>query len=58
MQNYRLYRLRPDNSIIEGIDFPAPDDSTAIVEAIRIDHAAHVEIWCGSRLVLRVAPKG
>jgi hypothetical protein len=57
MPDYRLYRLRTDNSIIEPIDIHVPDDETAISEAIRIDHAAYIEIWCGARMVSRVAPK-
>jgi len=55
--DYRLYRLRSDGSIIEAIDFPdGKDDEAAIAEAIRIDHAASVEVWCGERLIARVDP--
>jgi hypothetical protein len=54
---YRLYRLRADDSIIEPINLVVPDDDAAIAEAIRIDHAAYIEIWSGTRLVSRVAPK-
>jgi hypothetical protein len=56
MSEYRLYRLRDDNSIIEAINIVVPDDRAAIEKAIEIDHAAYVEIWCGSRIVSRVAP--
>lgn len=56
MPLYRLYRLHADNSIIDRLDVDAPDDNAAIDEAIRIDHATIIEIWCEARLVSRVAP--
>ena len=53
---YRLYRLSDDNRIRDRVDLDAPNDENAIKEAIRIDHAAYIEIWCDSRMVSRVAP--
>ena len=32
------------------------DDAEAVVEALRLDHADVIEIWCGKRLVTRVHP--
>jgi hypothetical protein len=57
MPEFRLYRLRADNSVIDRVDFIGPDDAAATAEAIRIDHAEYIEIWNGSRMVSRVAPK-
>ena len=57
MREYRLYRLREDKSVIDRIDFIGPDDAAAATEAIRIDHANFIEIWNGSQLVTRVAPR-
>jgi hypothetical protein len=57
MPEFRLYRLRADDSIINCVEFTGPDDAAATAEAIRIDHSDHIEIWNGSRKVSRVAPK-
>jgi hypothetical protein len=56
MQHYRIYRLSSDDRIIEALDFEAEQDAEAEAEAIRLDHAAVVEIWCDTRLVARVDP--
>jgi hypothetical protein len=56
MPHYRLYRLHVNNYIMQALDFDGADDEAAVDEAIRIDHAAIVEIWCGVRRVARVEP--
>lgn len=56
MPDYRLYRLNELNRIIQAVEYSGVDDDAAVAEAIRIDHAAVVEIWCGWRLVSRVDP--
>lgn len=56
MAHYRLYRLGSDDSIFEGDDLDASDDAAAIAEAVLIHYAAYIEIWCGTRMVSRVAP--
>jgi hypothetical protein len=54
--DYRLYRLRADNSIIDSIDINVESEEAAILEAIRLDHAYIVEVWQLARLVARVDP--
>jgi hypothetical protein len=56
MASYRLYRLNAANKIIDALDFEGPDLASAKAEAIRIDHAEIIEIWCGVRMVARVNP--
>jgi hypothetical protein len=56
MPSYRLYRLNAANKIIDAIDFDGPDLDSAKSEAVRIDHADIIEIWCGVRMVARVNP--
>jgi hypothetical protein len=56
MPSYRLYRLNAANKIIDAIDFDGPDIDSAKAEAVRIDHAEIIEIWCGARMVARVNP--
>ena len=56
MSSYRLYRLNAADRIIDAIDFDGPDVNSAKSEAVRIDHADIIEIWCGTRLVARVDP--
>jgi hypothetical protein len=56
MPSYRLYRLNVANKIIEAIDFNGPDLDSAKAEAVRIDHAEIIEIWCGARMIARVNP--
>jgi hypothetical protein len=58
VQEYRLYRLRADGSIIESLEINAESDEDAINEAIRIDHAQIIEVWQLARLVARVDPRG
>jgi hypothetical protein len=54
---YRLYFIDPDGSIEGAEEFSARDD----VEAVRISRdtaAAHpAELWCGARIVERLAPQ-
>ena len=57
MLEYRLFRLRADNSIIDAIEISAGSDGEAILEAIRADHAYIIEIWHLARLVARVDPQ-
>jgi hypothetical protein len=56
MVDFRLYRLRANNSIVDFIDIPAASDKEATIEAIKLDHAEIMEIWQGERLVSRVDP--
>lgn len=56
MPLYRRYRLNEDNRIHDRVDLDTPNDEAAISEAIRLDHAAYIEIWNDSRMVSRVAP--
>jgi hypothetical protein len=56
MPSYRLYRLNAANKIIDAIDFEGPDFNSVKAEAIRIDHAEIIEIWCGAQMVARVNP--
>ena len=56
MPLYRLYRLNEDNRILDRVDLDTLNDGAAISEAIRLDHAAYIEIWNDSRMVSRVAP--
>ena len=55
MPSYRLYRLNVANKIIDASDFDGPDLDSAKAEAVRIDHAEIIEIWCGARMVARVS---
>jgi hypothetical protein len=57
MPSYRIYRLNAANKIIDALDFEGPDLASVKAEAIRIDHAEIIEIWCGARMVARVNPK-
>jgi len=57
MVHYRLYRLRTNNSIIDALDIDAHDDEAAMAKAVEIDHAPLIEVWCGTRMVSRVAPQ-
>ena len=56
MIDYRLYRLRADNSIIDSININVESDEAAILEAICLDHAYIIEVWQSARLVARVDP--
>ena len=56
MASYRLYRLNAADKIIDAIDFDGPDLNSAKTEAVRIDHAEIIEIWCGTQLAARVDP--
>jgi hypothetical protein len=56
MPSYRLYRLNAANKIIDAIDVEMPDVDSAKVEAVKVDHAQIVEIWCGAQMVARVNP--
>lgn len=57
MPGYRLYRLDEANHIKDVIHFEGPDDNAAIAEAIKVDHAAGIEIWNGPRKVALVDPE-
>jgi hypothetical protein len=57
MQSYRLYRLDANNRIMNVTMFEGPDDQAAIAEAVRLDHANSIEIWCGPRKVGLVDPE-
>ncbi len=54
--DYRLYRLRADNSIASATDLSAPDDASAIAAADRMCHFGVIEIWQDNRRVARVGP--
>jgi hypothetical protein len=56
MPMYRLYRLNAANKIIDAIDYEGPDLDSVKAEAVRIEHAEIIEIWCGARMVARVNP--
>jgi len=57
MPEYRLYRLNAAGRVCApGIEVMLVDDAEAVVEALRLDHADVIEIWCGKRLVTRVHP--
>lgn len=56
MAEYRLYRMNSLNKIIDELTFHGDDDEQAIAEAVRVEHAEHIEIWSGARMVCRVAP--
>jgi hypothetical protein len=55
--DYRLFRLRADNRIIDCLDISVGSDEEAILEAVRVDHAYIIEVWQLARLVARVDPK-
>jgi hypothetical protein len=57
MPEYRLYRLDEAGHIKGVIGFDGPDDDAAIAEAIRVDHAANIEIWAGARKVALIDPE-
>jgi hypothetical protein len=56
MPFYRLYRLDAVDHIKSVEQFRGKDDEAAIAEAVRLDHAAVIEIWTGKRKVARVDP--
>lgn len=56
MPSYRLYRLDVGDKIIDAIDFDGSDVASAKAEAIRVDHAEIIEVWCGTKMVARVNP--
>jgi hypothetical protein len=56
VKEYRLFRLRANNSIIDAVEIIVQSDEDAIKEAIRIDHAQVIEIWQRGRMVVRVNP--
>jgi hypothetical protein len=57
MPHYRLYRLTENDRIKDVVEFEGPDDDSAKAEAVRIDHAANIEIQTGSRKVGLVDPE-
>ena len=56
MPSCRLYRLNVADKMIDAIDFDGPDLNSAETEAVRIDHAEIIEIWCGTQLAARMDP--
>jgi hypothetical protein len=56
MPNYRLYRLDTNDRIMDALEFEGPNDDAAVAEAVRVDHAAVIEIWSGARKVGSVDP--
>jgi hypothetical protein len=56
--HYRIYVLDCRLQILEGHDFAAPDDITALDQGMSLSAANPVEIWEHSRLVARIGMTG
>ena len=54
MKDYRLYFMSAEDRILRAEDIECEDDAAALEAARVLDHAAVIEIWCGTRLVGRV----
>lgn len=55
---YRIYVLDNRLQIIEGHNFAAPDDITALDKGMSLSAANPVEIWEKHRLVARIGMTG
>lgn len=56
--HYRIYVLDYSFQIIEGHDFVARDDITALDRGVALSTTNPVEIWEQSRLVARIGMAG
>lgn len=55
MPGYRLYRMNPRSGHIDGVEeFHSGDDVEAILLVQNKRHGVPVELWCGSRKVVRL----
>jgi hypothetical protein len=54
MNDYRLYFMSAEDHVLRAEDIQCEDDAAALEAARILDHAAVIEIWCGTRLVGRV----
>jgi len=57
MPDYRAYKRALDNSIKEALDVACDDDIKAIAWAKQLADGDDVEVWQGTRLVVRLAAK-
>jgi hypothetical protein len=51
---YRAYLLDRNNHIVKAIDLQAEDDAAASDAALDLAKNGDVEVWKGSRLVVRI----
>lgn len=58
LDTYRAFILDDQDRITGAEVFSAASDEAAIVAARSFREAAEIEIWCGRRLVARVAKGG
>lgn len=56
--HYRIYILDRRHQILEGHDFMARDDITALDQGMSLSAASPVEIWHKHRLVARIGMTG
>ena len=56
--HYRIYILDCRHQILEGHDFMARDDITALDRGLTLSAANPVEIWENRRLVARIGMAG
>lgn len=56
--HYRIYILDCRHQILEGHDFVARDDITALDKGMALSAANPVEIWHKHRLVARIGTTG
>ena len=56
MAEYRAYLLDEGNRITRRIDFEATDDHAAIRHARHHLAKQHIELWQGSRMLIRFNP--
>ncbi|MGY3609491.1 hypothetical protein [Bradyrhizobium sp. Leo121] len=54
MPEYRAYTVGPDGHIIAFEPMVCPNDEVAIERARRLVDSHRVELWSGSRLVIRL----
>ena len=54
MPDYRAYKRALDNSIKEALDAVCDDDKKAIAWAEQLAGGDDVEVWQGTRLVVRL----
>jgi hypothetical protein len=56
MPDYRAYTVGRDGHFIGFESIVCGDDAEAIEQAKRLVGAWDVELWCGLRFVIRIAP--
>ena len=56
MPDYRAFTIGRDGHFIGFEPLVCGDDAEAIEQAKRLVEACDVELWCGPRLVIRLAP--